>query len=384
MKPFIKWPGGKEKEVVKIFEYFPDVINNYYEPFAGGAAVYFSLENYIDVSEKKMFINDISEELISLYKYIKENNRLFFDSIKKIQHNWVILNQVIVLHSKQLLDYYYEYQNDKIDLFELKIKIDNFIKDNATDFNGVMSDKEFNPCIELFVKNIVLYIFRRFKRLKVLSVTHNLDDDDILNSIETSLKGAFYNHYRYIYNKVQAKEINISSEFSSAIYYFIRENCYASMFRYNKFGEFNIPYGGMAYNKKVFASKILDSNIVNYMKNTDIENKDFEEFLNQYPPQSKDFLFVDPPYDSDFSKYSNNEFLKKDHERLCKYLASLNTQIMIVIKKTDYIEDLYKKNGFNIFCFDKKYLVNCKNRNNRNVTHLIITKGYEIKSAINN
>ena len=163
----------------------------------------------------------------------------------------------------------------------------------------------------------------------------------------------------------------------------IQQTLKAPKGQYNKFGEFNIPYGGMAYNKKEFANKILDSTLINYMKNTKIENKDFKAFLDNYPPQDKDFLFVDPPYDSDFSKYSNNEFLKSDHERLCKYLANLNTQIMIVIKKTDYIENLYKKNGFNIFWFDKKYLVNCKNRNNREVTHLIITN-YEVKEAINN
>ena len=46
---------------------------------------------------------------------------------------------------------------------------------------------------------------------------------------------------------------------------------------------------------------------------------------------------------------------------------------MIVIKNTDFIEDLYLKLGFKIQAFDKKYSVNFMNRNVRDVEHLIIT-----------
>lgn len=377
MKPFIKWPGGKEKEVDIISNFFPKDLNRYFEPFVGGGAVYFSLDNekYMDIPK---YLNDISNELIKLYKYIKESNSIFFDSIEKIQYNWNVLEKVINMHSFELLKYYYEYQENRIEFDFLKKKIEFFIEENEDDFNGIMSDKDFNPCAELFKKTIVSYICRRFKRLKALSLNNNLTEEDILDAIETALKGSFYNHYRYIYNnKDRNSSINIKPEFASAIYYFIRENCYASMFRYNQFGDFNIPYGGRAYNKKMFKSKIINKELINYMKNTQIENMDFLDFMMKYKPKHNDFVFVDPPYDSDFSKYSNTEFLKEDHERLCNYLKKLEANVMIVIKKTDYIYELYKKNGFNIYEFNKKYLVNCKNRNNRDVTHLIITN-YEV------
>ena len=44
---------------------------------------------------------------------------------------------------------------------------------------------------------------------------------------------------------------------------------------------------------------------------------------------------------------------------------------MIVIKYTDFIYDLYK-DDFNITSFDKNYSVNFKNRNDREVNHIII------------
>ena len=49
---------------------------------------------------------------------------------------------------------------------------------------------------------------------------------------------------------------------------------------------------------------------------------------------------------------------------------------MLIIKKTDFIYDLYKE--FNIYEYDKNYLVSFKNRNAKDVKHLLITN-YEIE-----
>ena len=49
---------------------------------------------------------------------------------------------------------------------------------------------------------------------------------------------------------------------------------------------------------------------------------------------------------------------------------------MLIIKKTDFIYDLYKE--FNIYEYDKNYLVSFKNRNSKDVKHLLITN-YEIE-----
>ena len=46
---------------------------------------------------------------------------------------------------------------------------------------------------------------------------------------------------------------------------------------------------------------------------------------------------------------------------------------MIIIKYTDFIFDLYNKEGINRHTFDKEYLVSFMNRNDKKVTHLLIT-----------
>ena len=68
MKPIIKWPGGKRELVPVLHELLPPSYNTYYEPFFGGGAVLFSLEN-----DKPAVINDINPELINLYTQIKND-----------------------------------------------------------------------------------------------------------------------------------------------------------------------------------------------------------------------------------------------------------------------------------------------------------------------
>lgn len=44
----IKWRGSKRSQADKILEYFPSVIDMYYEPFVGGGEIYKSLLPEID------------------------------------------------------------------------------------------------------------------------------------------------------------------------------------------------------------------------------------------------------------------------------------------------------------------------------------------------
>ena len=149
------------------------------------------------------------------------------------------------------------------------------------------------------------------------------------------------------------------------------------MFRFSKEGKFNVPYGGIGYNTKNFKLKIdnlSNLNLVNLLKNTKIERLDFEELFNKYNYfNENDFIFLDPPYDSEFSQYNKEaDFDKQEQIRLFNVLLKTKAKIMVVIKETEFIYNLYK-NNFNIEKFDKKYLTNMRNRNNKDVKHLIIT-----------
>ena len=376
MKPFIKWAGGKEKELPIILENLPKKFERYIEPFVGGGAVYFAL------NKPNSIINDKSDELINLYNFIKSGNKEFLSKLNELFHNWSLLEKVIENNSKELLNLYKNYCNEIVEDNNLKIKYNDkiceFVISHSEEFNGVLTN-QFNIKIDNFIHEIQKNLLSKIRRMcKISKNKGNLTDNNILENMEASLKSAFYMHFRYLYNN--RNELDISQEFASAMFYFIREYCYASMFRYNKQGKFNVPYGGISYNRKDFNKKIdyISSDAIKkYMNKTKIYNMDFENFCDTINLTENDFIFLDPPYDTEFSTYAKNDFNKNDQIRLSNFLKNTKAKFMLIIKNTDFIYNLYNNSGFYIKSFDKKYLVSFQNRNNKDVEHLIITN-YEM------
>ena len=132
----------------------------------------------------------------------------------------------------------------------------------------------------------------------------------------------------------------------------------------------------ISYNRKDFKKKIeylSSKELRDYLSKADIYNLDFEDFCNKVSLNENDFMFLDPPYDTEFSTYAKNDFGKEDQIRLANYLKKTKAKFMLVIKNTEFIYNLYKDSGFNIKSFYKKYLVSFMNRNDKDVEHLLIT-----------
>ena len=200
--------------------------------------------------------------------------------------------------------------------------------------------------------------------------------DKLVRTVKNHAKTPFYYlYFRDVYNDWQLDRKPLTQGQRAANFFFIRENCYGSMFRYNRKGEFNIPYGGMSYNKKDFAAKvetIFQPETASLFANTQIYSRDFEEFLDVVKPTKGDFLFLDPPYDTEFSDYEGNAFTKMDQARLAVALSKTPAKFLLIIKNTPFIEALYSQ-GFYIRRFEKRYSYNVRSRNDRQAEHLIIT-----------
>lgn len=375
VKSFIKWAGGKEKELPIILSNLPDKFERYIEPFVGGGSV------YLNINCDKSIINDKSDELILLYNMIKNSNQKFIKKLKEINKNWILLEKIVENNSNELLSLYKNYSKqvnkEKINK-RIKVnysdKIYEFVLEHSEEFNGLLSD-HFNIKIDNFLSEVKKNLLSKIERMRKIELNRGkMSNLNILENFECAFKSAYYMHFRYLYNN--KSELEIEDEFYCAIFYFIREYCYASMFRYNANGKFNVPYGGISYNRKDFDKKINNLNsskLKSYMKTTDIFNLDFEDFCKKIKLTSKDFIFLDPPYDTEFSTYAKNEFGKNDQIRLADFLKNTKAKFMLIIKNTDFIYNLYNVKGLYIKSFDKKYLVSIKNRNDKNVEHLIIT-----------
>lgn len=369
LAPILKWAGGKEQELKYIHPAMPKKINNYYEPFIGGGAVYFSLQ------ANKMFINDKSHELINLYNTIKRQDKDFFNVVNEIIYSWILLEKIVKKNKEVFIRIYLDFSQERTTEQKVYDWLSSFVLLHAQEFNGMFSTS-FNVNIDNFLKEIKKNFKSKIKRMtKIEKERGKLPEKDILDNIEVSLKSAFYMHFRHLYNNID--KYNISHSFSVAIFFFIRNYAYSGMFRYNKSGDFNVPYGGIGYNRKNLAKKLeylQSKELLKHLQQTTIDNLDFEDFFKKNKPKKDDFIFLDPPYDSEFSTYAKNQFTQQDQARLASYLIKeCKANWMMVIKNTDFIYSLYNKKDIYMSSFDKKYLVSFQNRNDKNAEHLIIT-----------
>ena len=366
--PFLKWAGGKEQELIHILPLIP-AFTNYYEPFIGGGAVFFSLR------ANKSFINDKSRELFNLYAMIARNDDKFFETLELLWEGWQKVSYTVDKNAIFLLNSYKTYSDGTFTDKELQAKLSEFIANQSLEFKAIFKTF-FGEHVENFIAEIQRNLLSKTKRMKTLEEKKwKLPDSDVIDNLECALKSAYYMHLRYLYNNIS--KYKIADNHASAIFFFVRENAYASMFRYNSRGEFNVPYGGISYNRKDLARKITymhSPELQSYLSSAIFENMDFEAFLRKHSPQQQDFIFLDPPYDSEFSTYAQNEFTMKDQERLANYLINhCLAKFMLVIKNTPTIHKLYNHPKLNLRAFDKKYLVSFQDRNDKNVEHLIIT-----------
>ena len=365
--PILKWAGGKEQELKYIHPVIPKSFDRYFEPFIGGGAVFFS------INSDKMFINDKSQELIDLYRTIAKQDKIFLKTLKEISYNWKLIENIVQNNQEEFIKIYKSFSENSISNQNLKNWIISFVLSHSIEFNG-MFDCTFNVNIENFIREINKNLFDKINRMKKIECEKGkLPDEDILDNIEGSLKSAFYMHFRHLYNNIE--KYNIEKSFATAIFFFIRNFAYSGMFRYNAKGEFNVPYGGIGYNRKNIDKKIdylYSRELVKHLNNTQIDSLDFYDFLIKHKPKEDDFIFLDPPYDSNFSTYSQNDFTKDDQKRLADYLLKCKAKWLMVIKNTEFIYSLYNKSKISISSFSKKYLVSFQNRNDKNTEHLII------------
>lgn len=368
MNALIKWPGGKAREIKHIEELIPS-FDRYVEPFFGGGAMFFFLK------PQNALVNDISDNLMDFYRLVKEQdedfrrylyvyNALMNDVLKRCEKKYDAINLVYMAMKKSYID-----DNIAKNMFSDLVK--NVLLDIYTD-----EVREVILEVELFEKFIVDMCLDKVKRTIKNESKAVFSSVDLRENLITGFTNGMYMYFRDVYNRLAlGKLLNKSKAYRIANFYFIREYCYGSMFRYNKKGEFNIPYGGMSYNRKDFKSKIdkiFTNDIYELFKGTEIHSKDFANFIEEADLTDRDFMFLDPPYDTEFSDYEGLEFGKDDQKRLAEVLEQTRAKFILIIKNTEFIYSLYK-DKFRVLGFDKQYTYNVRSRNERKTEHLVIT-----------
>lgn len=366
MKPLIKWPGGKSNELPQIRAAFPPAFETYVEPFFGGGALFF------DSVPKAAHLNDINRELIQFYRFIQTKNTAFMDALKRILADWQLLSEVTHQLSDPYQTLFAQLAGHHIELGAAQKAMAGFIHSHLAansqlHFQFLENTSVWNYLLQSLVSK--LHRIRQLEKKHQIKFSHEKNEDHL----ETAVRAAYY-------TAVRDEFVAASEEEAIAAFFFIREYCYGSMFRFNKNGKFNIPYGGIAYNKKDFASKIdhlFSAEVGMALARATFWDEDFETFIQKIAPKlDQAFAFFDPPYDTEFRDYAQSAFGVAEQKRLARVFNDLPCYGMIVIKETAFIRSLYDSlSNPNIVMtsFEKTYTYNVRGRNDREVNHLLIT-----------
>ena len=138
MQSPIKWVGGKRNEIKHFEKYIPKY-NTYVEPFVGGGALFWHLDN----GNKKIIINDINAELMNFYIQLRDNYDLLINNLQNYENTVEFYKDVV----KKLNNKSYKNNLERAEIFYYT---------NKTTFGGkwrVNKKGEFNSSFGYYKKD---------------------------------------------------------------------------------------------------------------------------------------------------------------------------------------------------------------------------------------
>lgn len=204
----------------------------------------------------------------------------------------------------------------------------------------------------------------------------------VLNHYETEHSEAFYYDIRNKdRNKNSYNRLSCYTKAARTIY--LNKACFNGLYRVNSKNEFNVPFG-----KKLKVNTYDGGNLItvsNYLTMNDIKILcvDFEDAVKS--AKKGDFVYFDPPYDSDtstFNSYTEDGFGKEEQRRLAKVFKELDAKgvyVMLSNHNTSLVNELYK--DYHIHLIEANRSINANGKKRGKVEEVIITN-YENDRSI--
>jgi DNA adenine methylase len=138
---------------------------------------------------------------------------------------------------------------------------------------------------------------------------------------------------------------------AAQLFYFLNRTGFNGLCRFNRAGEFNVPFGrhkSISYVRdfsgfqRAFRKWIFSS--------VDVGKLGFE---------TGDFIYADPPYDVEFTTYSAGGFSWEDQVRTAEILAAHQGPVLLSNQATARIVKLYRRLGFKLRHLDGPRRISC-------------------------
>ncbi len=166
---------------------------------------------------------------------------------------------------------------------------------------------------------------------------------------------------------------------------FLNKTCYNGLYRVNRQGQFNVPFG--EYKNPRICDRENLQGVSELLQRVEIRVGDFTQSLPYVDDRT--FVYFDPPYrpispTANFTSYSKDSFYEKDQVRLAKFCMEITTKGAAFLLsnsdpknenpsdrffETNYPEDL----GFHIDTVSASRAINCKPLGRGQINELLIT-----------
>jgi len=153
---------------------------------------------------------------------------------------------------------------------------------------------------------------------------------------------------------------------AAELFYYLNRTGYNGLCRFNRKGEFNVPFG--KYKKINYVSDF--SSYKKAFTNWNFTIGDFETISLDVD----DFVYADPPYDVEFTQYSKEGFNWGDQVRLAQWLVQHPGPVVLSNQATSRVVQLYEELGFSIKILDAPRMINCTG-DRSSVKEVLATKG---------
>lgn len=236
--------------------------------------------------------------------------------------------------------------------------------------------EKYNNYFEPFLGGGAVFFYLKPKRAFLNDINKTLvqaykvlrDAPEDLISHLRSLQKSFYRlteeEQRKMYTDIrrQYNDASLRNTRKVALLIFLNKTCFNGVYRENRSGKFNVPFGK---NKK---PRILDEDnllrVSSALKGVVITDGSFKDCLSR--AKKGDFIYFDPPYypvskTSSFTSYAEHGFAEKEQFKLKKLFDQLDKRgclLMLSNSYTPFVRDLYE--GYRFVEINANRALNCK------------------------
>jgi len=153
---------------------------------------------------------------------------------------------------------------------------------------------------------------------------------------------------------------------------YLNRTCFNGLYRVNRKGQFNSPFGRYANPKLIDEANLRTVSAA--LTNTEIVEGDYLDVLHR-SATSGDFIFLDPPYlpiskYADFKRYTKEQFYEEDHVALAaevRRLQQLGCHVLLTNSNHPLVHELYEGNTLEIFPTRRSISSSSKSRSGEDV-----------------